>query len=163
MQRVEDPSRRVRPMVVRRDVVRETAAARPSSSVTDECRRLAELLRLEAVGVATQISDGVRMSWWSAPGTPPLPARLDEVLAGDVAGWIVCPLPGDAAVFAHAGPEASPRAATVLRAVGPSLVAGTSAGDSAGDDGPERTISSDARTSPTPIHVPAQSSTPTIS
>ena len=58
MQRVEGPVRRIRPLVdVRRDVVRGTSAARPSSSVVDECRRLAELLRLDAVGVATAASD----------------------------------------------------------------------------------------------------------
>ena len=125
MQRVEDPSRRVRPVVdVRRDVVRGTAAARPSSSVTDECRRLAELLRLDAVGVATGISGRMRVSWWGTRDGAPLPARLDDIIQGKVAGWMVCPLPGDAAVFALATEDASPRAAAVLQAVGPSLVAG---------------------------------------
>jgi signal transduction histidine kinase len=127
MQRVEDPSRTVRPLVdVRRDVVRRTSAARPSSSVTDECRRLAELLRLDSVGVATGIPDDRRVSSWSAPDAAPLPARLDDVLEGKVGGWIVCPLPGDAAVFARATADTSPRATAVLQAVGPSLAAGAS-------------------------------------
>ena len=125
MQRVEGPVRRIRPLVdVRRDVVRGTSAARPSSSVVDECRRLAELLRLDAVGVATAASDENRVSWWAAPGAPPLPAELEHVLQGRAAGWIVCPLADGAAVFARTTPDTSPQAPTVLQAIGPSLAAG---------------------------------------
>jgi signal transduction histidine kinase len=108
----------------RNAVVNEPPSGRAGSSVTDECRRLAELLRLDAVGVVTSAGGRRRVAWWAAPGSPPLPARLDDIVDGREQGWIVCPLPEDASVFARTTSETPARAATVLAVVGPSLASG---------------------------------------
>ncbi|MBI4261735.1 MAG: hypothetical protein HY658_14360 [Actinobacteria bacterium] len=110
----------------------ESSAMRTGrASITDECRRLAELLRLDAVGVVTATEGSRRVAWWAAPDCPPLPARLDDVLEGRSEGWIVCPIEGGSSIFARITAESSIRSPAVLRAVGPSLVA--SAGGTGGD------------------------------
>jgi signal transduction histidine kinase len=120
---------------VRRAEVNEPSAMRAGSSVTDECRRLAELLRLDAVGVVTTAAGKRRVAWWAAPGSPSLPARLEDILEGREDGWIVCPLPEDASVFARMTPDTSVRASTVLRAVGQSLASRAAIGRSTAADG----------------------------
>lgn len=94
-----------------------------TSSATDECRRLAELLNLDAVGVATFPSEKRRVAWWTAPGSPPLPAKLDDILLGRVEDWVVYTLPDRSSVFARLNARSSVRSADVLRSLGPSLVA----------------------------------------
>jgi signal transduction histidine kinase len=125
---------------VRRAEVNEPSALRAGSSVTDECRRLAELLRLDAVGVVTTAAGKRRVAWWAAPGGPSLPARLEDILEGREDGWIVCPLPDDASVFARMTPDTSVRASTVLRAVGQSLASGAAIGRTGGPADAERDV-----------------------
>ncbi|HEX9376465.1 MAG TPA: sensor histidine kinase [Actinomycetota bacterium] len=99
----------------------ESPAMRAGPSVIDECRRVAERLSLDAVGV---VSGGIgerQVTWWAAPGGPPLPARLEDVLDGREAGWLLVPVAPDATVFARATKETPPQAESVLRAVAPSL------------------------------------------
>lgn len=92
------------------------------ASVTDECRRLAELLHLDAVGVMSTASGRRKMAWWAVPGSPPLPSRLDDILQGRSDGWIVSPL-AQGSVFARMTPTTSVRSASILKALGPSLAA----------------------------------------
>lgn len=106
-----------------------TAIRAEQTSVTDECRRLAEVLLLDAVGVVTEDAGRRRVVFWAAPGCPPLPARLDDVLEGRAEGWIVCPVEGQALVFARMTPHSSVRTPAVLKAVGPSLAAAASGRD----------------------------------
>jgi signal transduction histidine kinase len=91
-------------------------------SVTEQCRRLGELLHLDAVGVASETEGRPRVTWWAAPGAPALPARLDDVLDGRAPGWIVRSVAGRASVFARSTAETPPSAAAVLESLGPSLV-----------------------------------------
>src|SRR5207247_920786 len=125
MQRVVDSPQKALVTADRRKTeVNEPAAIRAASSVTEECRRLAELLRLDVVGVVAVAGDVRKVALWSDPGAPPISERLDDVLNGRVAGWIVCPMPGGgSAVFARTTDASAERAADVLRAVGPSLTA----------------------------------------
>ena len=60
----------------------ESSAMRAVSSVIDDCRRLAERLRLDAVGVVIGPEPDRHVTWWAAPDGPPLPSRLDDVVAG---------------------------------------------------------------------------------
>jgi signal transduction histidine kinase len=96
---------------------------RAPSSIVDECRRLAERLRLDAVGVATGVDTSRQVTWWAAPDGPPLPARLDDVLSGDGGGWLRVPAGVDGTVFARPTNDTPARAIEVLRAMAPSLVA----------------------------------------
>ena len=91
-----------------------------TGSAAEECRRLAELLDLDVVGIRTP--DGLRSASWRAPTGPEQPADLDVVTAGIVESWIGERLDDGSIVYGHLTPGSSPRAATVLRAVGPSLV-----------------------------------------
>jgi signal transduction histidine kinase len=115
-----DPTRP--PSGERVNLVNEPSAMRTTSSLADECRRLGERLRLDAVGVAAG-TDGREVTWWAAPGGPPLPPRLDGVLAGTEPGWVVVPVGSQARVFARPTAATPPRAMEVLRAVAPSLAA----------------------------------------
>ena len=81
-----------------------------------ECRRLAEQLQLDAVGIVRSGPDGRELSWWAAPGGPPRPLDVDEVLTGHAAGWVVCPR-SDEVVFGRLTPESSVRSVQVLRAM----------------------------------------------
>ncbi len=64
-----------------------------------ECRRLAELLRLDAVGVVRGGVGGRReLAWWASPEVTSVP--LDRILEGRADDWISCPRGGDV-VFAH--------------------------------------------------------------
>ncbi len=104
------------------DDVNGSAVRTGNAPVTDECRRLAELLNLDAVGVVSSASGRRRVAWWAAPGSPALPSRLDDILGGRVEGWIVCPA-GEGSVFARMTPTSSVRSASILKALGPSFVA----------------------------------------
>lgn len=84
---------------------------------TDEaagCRQLAESLNLDAVGVIRHRDRIRRITWWSAPGTGPLPLNVDDVLEGRCEGWIVCPH-GDDLVFAKPSPRAAVSSVVALR------------------------------------------------
>lgn len=83
-----------------------------------ECRRLAELLDLDAVGVLRYEDGRRRVSWWSAPGTETAP--LDRILAGEAPDWIASPR-GDDLVFAHLTPGSSVRSVAALSAMLASL------------------------------------------
>ncbi len=85
-----------------------------------ECRRLAESLNLDAVGVLHD-RDGVRrVSWWAAPGAGPLPHNLDDVVEGRCEGWIACPRSNDV-VFAKSSARSSVRSVAALRGMLSSL------------------------------------------
>lgn len=92
-----------------------------SPSVTDQCRRLAELLELDAVGVVTGAGRRRHVAWWATPGSPPLPRDLDAVLKERTPGWVVCHLEGGSAVFARLTDRSSPRSREILKAIGASL------------------------------------------
>jgi signal transduction histidine kinase len=90
-------------------------------AVADECRRLGELLDLDVVGIQASFGDGPRAASWSAPGSADMPGDLEALVAGVAPGWIGERLDDGSIVYAHLTPRSSPRASTVLRAVGPSL------------------------------------------
>ncbi|MEW6059194.1 MAG: ATP-binding protein [Actinomycetota bacterium] len=96
---------------------------------TTECRRLAELLHLDVVGVVRGEGGKRRIAWWAAPGSGPLPLDLDDVVEGRAEGWIACPR-GDDLVFARLTPDSSVRSMSALRAMLCSL-----AEDGAGPNG----------------------------
>lgn len=79
-----------------------------------ECRRLAEELRLDGVGIVREGAAGRRVAWWATPGGPPRPLEIDDVLAGRLDGWVVCPR-GEDVIFARLTPESSVRSARTLR------------------------------------------------
>lgn len=83
---------------------------------TEECRRLAELLNLDVVGVLRTEDERRRVAWWAAPGSGPLPLDLDDVLEGRADGWIACAR-GTDVVFAHLTPNSSVRSVSALRAM----------------------------------------------
>jgi len=62
-----------------------------------ECRRLADLLHLDAVGVVRG-GEHRRVAWWASPEIATVP--LGRILDGDAADWILCPR-GEDLVFAH--------------------------------------------------------------
>lgn len=76
-----------------------------------ECRRLAELLHLDAVGVI-RVRDGHRRTvWWASPETDVAP--LDHILQGRAPGWVSCSQ-GNDVVFAHVTDGSTVRSATAL-------------------------------------------------
>jgi signal transduction histidine kinase len=93
--------------------------ARTGEAVADECRRLAELLDLDAVGITAVIDGERRVSSWNVGGDPE--PEVDRILAGSGEGWVVAPLEDGAAVFGRLTSNSSSRAESVLRAVGPSM------------------------------------------
>lgn len=97
----------------------ETALVRGADE-TAECRRLAELLNLDAVGLMRTGASSRRIAWWAAPGSGPLPLYLDDVLEGRAEGWIACPR-GDDLVFARLTPKSSVHSVAALRGMLSSL------------------------------------------
>lgn len=81
-----------------------------------ECRRLAELLDLDVVGVVRTRVGRTRTAWWAAPGSGPLPLDLGQVLEGRATDWIVCPR-GDDLMFARVTPRSSVRSVQTLAAM----------------------------------------------
>jgi signal transduction histidine kinase len=106
--------------------VRVARLAAGRGGIVRDFERLAGLLRLDAVGVATAEDSDVRVHWWGVPGTA-LPDPVEELLAGTVPGWIAMPVPTGATVFAHLTTRSSTRTPAVLQAVGP-MLAGSIAG-----------------------------------
>lgn len=83
-----------------------------------ECRRLAELLNLDAVGVV-RVGDGRRrLACWTAPGLDVEP--LERILEGIGEGWIVLPHGRDV-VFAHLTDGSPVRSVATLSAMLASL------------------------------------------
>ncbi len=116
-----------------------------------ECRRLAEALRLDAVGIEHRGADGRReVAWWATPGGPPRPLDLDEVLSGRAEGWVVCPR-GEDRVFARLSPTSSVRSTTTLAAMlahlagsaGPQEGGGSTDGPDPGGVAPEDPVARD--------------------
>jgi signal transduction histidine kinase len=110
----------------------ETAVVRGADE-TAECRRLAELLNLDAVGLMRTGASSRRIAWWAAPGSGPLPLHLDDVLEGRAQGWIACPR-GDDVVFARLTPESSVRSVAALRGMLSSLAGQAPAAPDDSDD-----------------------------
>lgn len=94
--------------------------AHAAGGQTRECRRLAELLNLDAVGVVRLEEGKRRVVWWAAPGSGSLPPSVDEVLEGRAAGWIACPR-GEDVVFARLTADSSVRSVSALAAMLSSL------------------------------------------
>jgi signal transduction histidine kinase len=89
----------------------ETTIERDSA----ECRRIAELLHLDAVGIARG-GDRRRIAWWARPGSPALPMNVDDVVEGRTDGWVVTVHRADV-VFGRLAPGSSPRTEPALRAL----------------------------------------------
>jgi signal transduction histidine kinase len=90
------------------------------------CRRLAELLNLDAVGVIRSDGGRRRFTWWAAPDPGTARVDVNEILAGRTPDWITCPR-GDDVVFAHIRPGGSDRSASALTAMLAALAAGETA------------------------------------
>lgn len=84
-----------------------------------ECRRLAELLHLDAVGVARGDRGRRHVAWWASPETEVVP--LDRILEGSAPDWIALSH-GDEVVFAHLTDGSSARSVAALSAMLASLV-----------------------------------------
>jgi signal transduction histidine kinase len=82
--------------------------------------RLAELLRLDAIGVTSASGSGLLVRWWGVPWVE-LPASVPSLLAGEVPGWIVAELAEGTLVFAKLTTRSSTRTPAVLQAIGPLL------------------------------------------
>ena len=90
------------------------------ASDANECRRLAELLNLDAVGVVRAQGGRRRVAWWASPGTEVVP--LDRILEGTASGWLAFPR-GEDLVFAHLTEGAPGRSVATLSAMLASLSA----------------------------------------
>jgi signal transduction histidine kinase len=98
--------------------VNPTATLANRVSDADECRRLAELLNLDAVGVVRAVDGRRRVSWWTSPGTEVAP--LERILEGTASGWIAFPRDEDL-VFAHLTEGTPGRSVAALSAMLASL------------------------------------------
>jgi signal transduction histidine kinase len=100
-----------------------------------ECRRLAALLRLDAVGVVRSVGERREVAWWAAPSVDAVP--LDRILEGRAADWISCPR-GTDVVFAHLTEGSDVRSVQTLSAMLPSLASDAEVVDLEGvaPDGP---------------------------
>jgi signal transduction histidine kinase len=113
-----------------------TATLPGSAADAEECRRLAELLDLDAVGVVRSEGERRRVSWWASPGTEVVP--LERILDGSASGWIAFPR-GEDLVFAHLTEGAAGRSVAALSAMLTSL-AGASREAELGGVAPEDPI-----------------------
>ncbi|MFN2545342.1 MAG: sensor histidine kinase [Actinomycetota bacterium] len=95
-------------------------STRTSESVAEECRRLAELLDLDAIVVHAMHDGHRRMASWHANGAPDEPSSFDAATAG-AEGWVVVSLEDASVVAGHRTARSSARTESVLRALGPSL------------------------------------------
>lgn len=110
------------------------AAVDRGADETAECRRLAEFLDLDAVGVMRTEAGSRRVSWWVAPGSGPLPLDIADALEGRAEGWVACPR-GDDVVFARLTPRSSVRSVSALRAMLSSLAGDAGRTDDLATDG----------------------------
>ena len=87
-----------------------------------ECRRLAELLHLDAVGILRR-GDAARRrtAWWASPDVAVVP--LERILEGTANDWIACPR-GEDLVFAHLTDGSEVRSVATLSAMLSSLAGG---------------------------------------
>jgi len=88
-----------------------------------ECRRLAELLNLDAVAVVRSDGGRRRIAWWASPDSATARVDVKEILAGRTPDWITCPR-GDDVVFAHIRPGESDRSTSALTAMLAALAGG---------------------------------------
>lgn len=95
-----------------------TVAIRSDVPDAAECRHLASLLNLDAVGLVRTDEGRRHVAWWASPETDIVP--LDRILEGTAPGWIVCPR-GDDLVFAHLTEGSSVRSVATLSAMLTSL------------------------------------------
>ncbi len=99
-----------------------------------ECRRLAELLDLDVVGIVRTLEGRTRTSWWASAGAGPLPLELGDVLEGRVPDWVACPR-GEDVVFAHLTPTSPARSVPALTATLASLAGEAEEGSGSGRGG----------------------------
>lgn len=86
-----------------------------------ECRRLADLLNLDAVGVVRVRAGHRRMVWWASSETDVVP--LEQILEGRAPEWISISQ-GDDVVFAHLTEGSTARSASALSGMLASLLDG---------------------------------------
>jgi signal transduction histidine kinase len=96
----------------------------------ERCRRLAQRLRLDAVGVLHRDDLGRTLTWWTAPGAPALPLDVDTIVEGRADGWIVAPAAAGDVVIGRLTDRSSPRAVSALG----SLLADDTIHEDAGSD-----------------------------
>ena len=97
-----------------------------------ECRRLADLLHLDAVGIVRPDGARRRVAWWASPEVDAVP--LERILEGRAIDWIACPR-GEDVVFAHLTEGSDVRSAATLSAMLGTLAAGSASADAPdGDD-----------------------------
>ncbi len=87
-----------------------------ASSDATECRRLAELLHVDAVGLVRRRSGRRAFAWWVSPDAEIERADLQRILEDDAPGWITCPRADDV-VFAHVTPGSQVRSVSALSAM----------------------------------------------
>lgn len=87
-----------------------------ASSDAAECRRLAELLHLDAVGIVRRRSGRRAFAWWVSPDAEIERADLNRILEDGAPGWITCPRADDV-VFAHVTPGSQVRSVSALSAM----------------------------------------------
>jgi two-component sensor histidine kinase len=93
----------------------ETTLVHPAVDA-EQCRRLAQTLALDAVGVLHRDGDGRSLTWWSAPGSPALPLDVDTIVEGRAKGWIVVPAGSDV-VVGRLTDRSSPASVSGLRSL----------------------------------------------
>jgi signal transduction histidine kinase len=105
------------------------------------CRRVAQTLGLDAVGVVRSDAGERSLAWWSAPGSPTLPLDVDAIIDGRIDGWLVVPSDG-AVVVGRLTERSTSTAVVALRTL---LLDAASAGDGLGSSHPERLDAERAR------------------
>ena len=101
-----------------REPARGSIAVTGEPSDAAECRRLAELLDLDVVGIVRSANGRRTVAWWARPGVELAP--LERILDGSAQDWIACPR-GEDVVFAHLLPDSSVRSVAALSAMLASL------------------------------------------
>ena len=108
-----------------------------------ECRRLADLLHLDAVGIVRPDGARRRVAWWASPDVDTVP--LERILEGRAADWIACPR-GEDVVFAHLTDGSTVRSVSALSAMLESLTSASEREDGLGDDGLDGVVPDDPMT-----------------
>jgi signal transduction histidine kinase len=99
-----------------KDGVNTTTMLAETAPDAAECRRLAEVLSLDAVGIVRHDGGRRRVSWWTSPGADFLPGDVSDILEGRALDWITCPRGRDV-VFAHLTDGSSVRSVATLSAL----------------------------------------------